>query len=521
MAQQESSRLPESVNIRPGVRILSVLRHLNYKPWFALAEFVDNSLQSFLDYRRAIAEVDGSNARLQVDVRVDVSERGRIVVRDNAAGIHWADFPRAFRPAEQPPDSAGLCEFGMGMKSAACWFAKRWTVRTAALGEREERTVAFDIDDIVADNIENIEVRRRSVDPTTHFTEIVLVDLHNIPYGRTIGKIREHLASIYRVFIREGILDLRFNGEPLAYEEPSVLVAPYYRALDSPAVEWRKDISFDLGGGQTVRGFAAIRQVASTRAAGFALFRRRRLIEGSGDETYRPEQIFGTSNTYVYQRVFGELHLEGFEISHTKDGFRWDQDEEPFLDLLKEHLNAEPLRLLDQAEGHRARPRPEEVANSAEIALAHTADAIETEVPQVLARLQAETPAADPPVALAAVQQPTRRVIDVELDGDPWRIILELTTDPSVGEWVELANELVPDAGQAEDRKTVGVRMSLVHPFMVTFAGNDAQKIEPLLRIAAGTGLAETAARLSGVRLAGTVRRNLNELLTALSSARL
>ncbi len=37
----ESSK---TVNIQPGVSMLSVLRHLNYKPWFAIAEFVDNSL---------------------------------------------------------------------------------------------------------------------------------------------------------------------------------------------------------------------------------------------------------------------------------------------------------------------------------------------------------------------------------------------------------------------------------------------------------------------------------------------
>jgi hypothetical protein len=38
-----------SVNIRPGVNVLSVLPHLNYKAWYALAEFVDNAIQSSLD----------------------------------------------------------------------------------------------------------------------------------------------------------------------------------------------------------------------------------------------------------------------------------------------------------------------------------------------------------------------------------------------------------------------------------------------------------------------------------------
>ena len=56
-----------------------------------------------------------------------------------------SEFPRAFRPAELPPDRSGLCEFGMGMKSAACWFARQWEVRTSALGEPVERTVSFDI----------------------------------------------------------------------------------------------------------------------------------------------------------------------------------------------------------------------------------------------------------------------------------------------------------------------------------------------------------------------------------------
>ena len=55
--------------------------------------------------------------------------------------------------------------------------------------------------------------------------------------------------------------------------------------------------------------------------AGFALFRRDRLIQGSGDEGYRPELIFGKPNTFAYQRVFGEIHLDGFQVSHTKDGY--------------------------------------------------------------------------------------------------------------------------------------------------------------------------------------------------------
>src|SRR6476620_3252964 len=94
----------ETVSIRPGVRVLSVLRHLNYKPWFALAEFVDNALQSFLDYRKELRDLDGRDVKLHVWIRLDADDGGSITIRDNAGGIHEADYARAFRAAEVPPD---------------------------------------------------------------------------------------------------------------------------------------------------------------------------------------------------------------------------------------------------------------------------------------------------------------------------------------------------------------------------------------------------------------------------------
>ena len=70
-----------------------------------------------------------------------------------------------------------------------------------------------------------------------------------------------------------------------------------------------------------------------------------------------------------------------------------------------------------------------------------------------------------------------------------------------------------PVKSDAEGRRCIGVRMSLAHPFMDRFGGTDAASIEPLLRLAAAIGLAETAARDAGVSMAGTFRKNINELL--------
>ena len=502
------------VNIRPGVSMLSVLRHLNYRPWYALAEFIDNSLQSFLSNEKRLRATDGKSYRLSVVIELDASEPGRIIVRDNAAGIAEKDYLRAFRPAEIPRDKSGLSEFGMGMKSAACWLAELWKVRTKALDESVERTVTFNVNQIVDRQIEELDIHVGRADAKAHYTEVILEHLHKNLHGRTLGKIKEHIASIYRVFLRKGAIAITFDGVPLTYEEPAILEAPYFKTPSKPPVKWRKEMNFDFGRGQRVTGFAALRERASTSMAGFALFRRNRLIQGSGDESYRPEAIFGKSNSYRYQRLFGELHLEGFEVSHTKDGFRWEENEDIFLELLEGELNAQPLPLLTQAEEYRVRPSRQSLEAGAQAAAERTASVIEKDVPKVLEREIDEGPDKAPPRQKLpkAESLASERIIDVELKGQQWRIIIELATDPAIGDWVSVSDKPLVKEGKVE-RRCICVRMSLTHPFMDRFGGTDVGSIEPLLRLAAAIGLAETAARDAGVALAGTFRRNINELL--------
>ncbi len=208
----------------------------------------------------------------------------------------------------------------MGMKVAACWLASEWTVRTTALGEDVERTVSFDVSSIIQNKTEELAIQTRDVPTLTHYTEITLSGIHKMPQGRTTGKIKEHLAGIYRAFLRDGTLELKWDDEVLAFDEPAILSAPYYKTPIAEPVLWRKEIDFDFGDGLRAWGTAALEERGNSSEAGFALFRRNRVIQGSGDEGYRPEAIFGKSNSYRYQRLFGELHLEGFQVSHTRDG---------------------------------------------------------------------------------------------------------------------------------------------------------------------------------------------------------
>lgn len=512
MRQAEGGRVEsldtETINIVPGVSMYSVLSRLNYKPWYALAEYVDNAVQSMIDRRPALLELHGDQYRLVVSIEVSHSEGGRIVIRDNAGGIPLADFPRAFRAAQIPPNTTGLSEFGMGMKSASCWFSTMWTVRTSAIGEEQSHAVRFDVSSIVKDQIEELGIFSAPAKPEDHFTEVILSNLHRPLAGRTMGKIRQHLTDIYRVLIRRGDLELRFNGTPLEYDLPEVLTAPYYRDAQGIDLVWSKDIAFDFGDGLSVTGFAALRETGSNSNAGFSLFRRGRVIEGSGDEGYRPSAIFGAGNSFKSQRLFGELHLSGFAVSHTKDGFQWDDNEHAFLELLLEELDATPLPLLRQALGFRKLEHNRSLERNAEEAVNSTASTLQENLPAAVDELIVLGTESSPTIVVGTPAQHHRRIQFAHGDRN-WEMAVEIVGDPSERSWFTRSIDL-DDPGFIR----VTVRLNSAHPFLVRFGQRDSESLEVILRMAVAMVVSEVLARQAGVQMAGVVGRNLNEVLS-------
>ena len=494
------------ISIRPEVAMYAAFARLNYKPWYALAEFVDNSLQSALTNLDPLCAVHEGDYRLLVEI--DANENG-IEIRDNAAGIHQRDYARAFLPASPPQDRSGLSEFGLGMKAAASWFSSKWIVRTTALGEAVERTITFDVPKIVETSCEHLEPEQRAVDATDHYTTLVLRDLRVPPRGRTLGKVKDHLRSIYRVFLRENVMELRLNGEPLSYEPPEFLHVPYHKTPRSEPVTWHKEVDLDLGDGHRVTGWAGILARASVTNAGFAVFRRHRLIQGSHGEGYRPEVIFGKPNKFIYQRLVGELELEGFSVSHTKDGIQWEDWEDDVLSWIKDRLNEQPIPLLDQAANYRARAQvSKDIVDEAAV---DTSTAIVQHFPPIIDEQITSEPNEEVLLdVLDPADQATTRSRQVELDLEHshrhWSITVELVSDASHEDWYELA-QTETDGGKVQ------IRVNLCHPFMVRFISPDGDEIVPFTRLAAGLAIAEVTAREVGVRQAGTLRMNLNQIL--------
>lgn len=515
----DREQMTQDVSIRPGVGMLGLFQHMKYKPWYALGELVDNSLQSYLSNRDRLRDVEGGDYRLKVDIALSKEDGGLLTIRDNAAGISLVDWPRAFLVAEPPSDASGLSQFGIGMKAACCWFADEWALRTTHLGENLIRSVTFNVPQIIAARDDTLAAYEEPTDWQQHFTEVRLWNLHRLPQTRTIGKMRQYLGAIYRQFLRNDDIILTFNGEAVDYVEPPVLVAPRWDAPEaSQPVEWRKEVDIRLESGRRVTGFVAIRSTGSTTDAGLALFYRRKVVTGAGDESYRPPDIFGQGNTFASQRVFGELNMDDFNVTYTKDAIVWYDEEDELLDLLRQYLNEGNLPLLRQAANFRSRLLAAPKDDGAQAVIDRTTELLRV-APDLSGTEDAEPvqPASegegvgDKPTESQDAPRPRSvfadRQVEMSVSGAKWLVRLELVTDEAMEQWVSSFK----DPESAGNRVTVTVNQA--HPFMRAFCEAPGQELEPVWRVAIAVGLGQEIARQAGVTKAGIVTQKVNLLL--------
>jgi hypothetical protein len=129
---------------------------------------------------------------------------------------------------------------------------------------------------------------------------------------------------MYRVDLREGILRLWFQDDELTWEDETIF-------LTKPnGTQYKRHFEFEVHG-KKVRGWLGILGKGRTGRpnAGFSMLRRGRVVRGHPN-AWRPEVIFGPGGSYdlVNQRIVGEVHLDEFSVSHTKDDILWENDEE-------------------------------------------------------------------------------------------------------------------------------------------------------------------------------------------------
>jgi len=330
--------MTQKINIRPTTGVYATYKNLRYEPWTAIAEFVDNSTQSFFDNQDELKNLPEFK-KLVVEVTYEQKLDGNdiLTIKDNAFGMELQDFERAIKIDKPPVKTTGRNEFGMGLKTAACWFGSYWTLVSTQLGSDMKYIASVNVDKISKTQEDYVDYDVEEADTNEHFTILTITNLNKkITGGKTIGKVKSLLASIYREDLRRGDISIIYNGTELFYDEVEVFKETM---PDGTKKEWKTDIDFTVehnGEILPVKGFVAIRQKGSVSDAGLSLLRRNRVIIGGIEQNYRPKEIFGNSNDFPYQRVFGELHMDAWKVTQAKDNFDWHNGglEEKFIEKL-------------------------------------------------------------------------------------------------------------------------------------------------------------------------------------------
>ena len=320
------------LNIQPQAGVIGVFSRLNYKPWYAIAEFVDNSTQSFYSHEKELSKHGITSVSIHINYDFD---KDILVIKDDAFGMEIDDFSRAVKVDSPPETKDGRNEFGMGLKTAASWFGNSWSVESTQFGSTNNYYTEINIQELRDKNLNCIDIISVDCSPEEHGTTITINNItKRIDAARTKGKIIQLLESMYRRDLNSGKVNIWFNDVLLHFDE--------YKCLEFRDTTWRKNIDFTFTHNNlshSVHGFVGILANGGFGRAGFALFRRGRVVIGGEDQNYKPFRIFQQAQSTIAHKLFGEFDLEDFPVNQAKDGFVWDDGlEDAFVETLKEHI---------------------------------------------------------------------------------------------------------------------------------------------------------------------------------------
>ena len=455
-----------TIDIRPAASVYATYRRLSYQPWYAIAEFVDNSTQNYYDHQAdliAAYKLEGNSRNLRVEVAYD-GEQNALTIVDNAYGMDTEELTRAVVLDRPPPDPTGRCEYGMGLKTAACWFGTTWTIRTSKLGSSAEYTARVHVPELV----DSVAVEVAPTEPETHYTSITIEGLYKPIRGRTRGRVKDQLGSMYREDLRSGEIEILWNGEPISFEEPSFLEEDLYDGVKNV---WRKGFTIAVpweSEGTTLHaeGWVGVRTPGSQRDAGFALLRRGRVIIGGPGEGYKPAEIFGQGNTFRAQRLVGEIRMNAWPVTQAKDAFDWSGGlEDDFIEQLKRACQD----YMDKAEGYRERGKPitEPVMEVVSEPLRRVfsdqrfGNAVHDELRLPDPPKTEEAERADTEMILAASNGPV--LYRLEVGTETWLFRLHWQDQLSDAHWMQLN---VPRDNE------IDIFLNTAHPFLAPYLGN-------------------------------------------------
>lgn len=330
------------MKLQLGPQIIGSYKRLAYKIWYAIAEFVDNSTQAYFNNKEILdEEFNSQKTNLFVKIEYGKDRIGRYIrISDNSIGMTKEELENAVIIGKPPDNTEGRSKYGLGMKTAAFWLGNHWEIETTKLGENEAHKLVFKEDQITKGNLDLDYSVNKLVTSDEHYTILTIRTINRGFKGTVINKIKDYLRSMYRVDINTYGLKLYFNDDLLTWNVDEQINKRLIINKDGSLV--KRDFNFEIVDEtddnkvtKYVSGWAGVFDKGSRRDAGFSLIQSNRVINGWPD-SYRPAILFGSQvggrNDLVNQRLVGEIYLQGFEVSHTKDAILFTGDEQDYLE---------------------------------------------------------------------------------------------------------------------------------------------------------------------------------------------
>lgn len=314
-------------DITIGTSYLPSFENNNLKTYEAFREFIDNSLQSYLDHREELDALANSPKKCIVKITWD---EGEICIEDNSFGMDEEAFGRAMKLGSLPPNSDSpdrLSRYGVGLKSAAYHISRAFTISSVALNSGKMIKCDIDTDFLKKNNPNSLrgEVSDGLL-PTTHWTKIELKRLNEnsrIKNGHksAVQKVAKALADIYKFYLADKLLEISLNGNVIQDDDPR-----YYQVEGIEKCETvdRSSLGFEFEGKRYkyIANLGVLEQGDSKgETTGLTFYQARRAISLH----QYPDSLFGGSNDFRRQRVCGFVLLFGNEwrITNNKNEIDW------------------------------------------------------------------------------------------------------------------------------------------------------------------------------------------------------
>ena len=330
---------------------------LSYQLHDALAEFVDNSVDSFMKNKKALKKAGKDEFEITIILN---NANQTLKIEDNAFGMDKDELKRALIPDKKNPDPNHLGMYGRGLKTASGWFGKFWTITTKKLGSDIEYTATVDILKLLLENSSNyIPITAKLVPgkPNESYTHVEITKGVRNYFSSTQKKAKQSLSIKYQRVLEKEI-NLKWisssTEEIITFSEPKVfqLPNPEYNKDDAESQEdydepeiivYDFDCEFEITDEEgNVKAKLIGRygvyppQNTQTPYAGLTIFWKNRVIVDRTRD-YWPEKIFGkAAGDLKRQRTFVHLDTDMDPTSDKKD-FKWDKFS---FDELEEALNA-------------------------------------------------------------------------------------------------------------------------------------------------------------------------------------